>query len=67
MRGQRVDIVTAFGRAGATTVATDVNPLAPTLYHADRHAFVPRVDDPGYIPRSARQSSTYTTYVSSCL
>ena len=45
--GRRVDIVTAFGRAGATTVAADVNPLAPTLYHADHHAFVPRVNDPG--------------------
>ena len=49
--GRRVDIVTAFGRAGATTVAADVNPLAPTLYHADHHAFVPRVDDPGYVPK----------------
>jgi carbamoyl-phosphate synthase large subunit len=47
--GQRVDIVAAFGRAGATTVATDIDPLAPALYHADRHAFAPRVDDPGYI------------------
>ena len=47
--GQRVDIVTAFTRAGATTIATDVNPLAPALYHADRHALVPRVDDPGYV------------------
>ncbi len=46
--GQRVDIVSAFSRAGATTIATDVNPLAPALYHADRHAIVPRVDDPGY-------------------
>ena len=51
--GQRVDIVEAFGRAGATTVATDLDPLAPALYHADRHAFVPRVDDPGYVPRLA--------------
>ncbi|MDX6399161.1 MAG: carbamoyl-phosphate synthase large subunit, partial [Gaiellaceae bacterium] len=47
--GQRVDIVSAFGKAGATTVATDLDPLAPALYHADRHALVPRVDDPGYI------------------
>jgi len=47
--GQRVDIVTAFGRAGATTIATDVDQLAPALYHADRRALVPRVDDPGYI------------------
>jgi carbamoyl-phosphate synthase large subunit len=51
--GQRVDIVTAFGRAGATTVATDLDPLAPALYHADSHALVPRVDDPGYIPALA--------------
>ena len=36
--GQRVDIVTAFKRAGARTVAADVNRLAPALYHADAHA-----------------------------
>jgi carbamoyl-phosphate synthase large subunit len=48
--GQRVDIVSAFGRAGATTVATDINPLAPALYHADHYALVPRIDDAGYLP-----------------
>jgi carbamoyl-phosphate synthase large subunit len=48
--GQRVDIVTAFARAGATTIATDVDQLAPALYHADRRALVPRVDEPGYVP-----------------
>jgi carbamoyl-phosphate synthase large subunit len=47
--GQRVDIVSAFGRAGATTVAADLDPLAPALYHADEKALVPRVDDPGYV------------------
>jgi carbamoyl-phosphate synthase large subunit len=47
--GQRVDIVTAFRDAGATTVAADVDQLAPALYHADRFALVPRVDDPFYI------------------
>ena len=47
--GQRVDIVTAFRRAGATTIASDVDRLAPALYHADRMALVPRVDDPGYV------------------
>jgi carbamoyl-phosphate synthase large subunit len=47
--GQRVDIVSAFGRAGAFTVAADANPLAPALYHADRHALVPRIDDPAYV------------------
>jgi carbamoyl-phosphate synthase large subunit len=47
--GQRVDIVTAFGRAGATTLAVDANELAPALYAADRRALVPRVDDPGYL------------------
>ncbi|MBD0328665.1 MAG: ATP-grasp domain-containing protein [Thermoleophilia bacterium] len=49
--GQRVDIVSAFGRAGAVTVAVDVDPLAPALYHAHRHTLVPRVNDPGYLPR----------------
>jgi carbamoyl-phosphate synthase large subunit len=48
--GQRVDIVTAFSRAGAFTVAADANRLAPALYHADRHAIVPLIDSPGYLP-----------------
>jgi carbamoyl-phosphate synthase large subunit len=48
--GQRVDIIGAFRRAGARTVATDVNPLAPALYHADEHVLVPRIDDPEYVP-----------------
>jgi len=47
--GQRVDIVTAFRRAGATTIAADVDRLAPALYHADVRALVPRVDDFGYV------------------
>jgi carbamoyl-phosphate synthase large subunit len=47
--GQRVDIVTAFARAGATTLAVDANELAPALYAADRRALVPRIDDPGYV------------------
>jgi carbamoyl-phosphate synthase large subunit len=51
--GQRVDIVSAFGRAGATTIAADVNPLAPALYHADRYELVRRVDDPGYVAELA--------------
>ena len=48
--GQRVDIVDAFRRAGATTVAADVNELAPALYWADHHALVPPIDDDRYIP-----------------
>jgi carbamoyl-phosphate synthase large subunit len=48
--GQRVDIVTAFRQAGATAIATDVDRLAPALYHADTRALVPRVDDFGYVP-----------------
>ena len=48
--GQRVDVVTAFARAGGRTVAADANPLAPAIYHADVHAIVPRIDDPGYLP-----------------
>jgi carbamoyl-phosphate synthase large subunit len=47
--GQRVDILRAFRAAGATTVAADVDPLAPALYHADHRALVPRVDDPTYV------------------
>jgi carbamoyl-phosphate synthase large subunit len=52
--GQRVDIVGAFGRAGATTIAADVNPLAPALYHADRYELVPRIDDEDYVPALRR-------------
>ena len=48
--GQRVDVVTAFARAGARTIAVDANPLAPAVYHADAHVIVPRIDDPGYVP-----------------
>ena len=51
--GQRVDIVTAFARAGATTIASDLDRLAPALYHADHMALVPRVDDPAYMPALA--------------
>jgi carbamoyl-phosphate synthase large subunit len=47
--GQRVDIVGAFKRAGATAIAADANPLAPALYEADAHALVPRIDDPDYL------------------
>jgi carbamoyl-phosphate synthase large subunit len=52
--GQRVDIVGAFARAGATTIAADANPLAPALYHADRYELVPRIDDPDYVPALRR-------------
>jgi carbamoyl-phosphate synthase large subunit len=51
--GMRVDVVTAFQEAGATTVAADADPLAPTLHHADERTLVPRVDDPAYIPALA--------------
>ena len=52
--GPRVDIVGAFRRAGATTVAADVNPLAPALYHADHYTLVPRVGDREYVPALRR-------------
>jgi carbamoyl-phosphate synthase large subunit len=48
--GQRVDIVDAFNRAGADTVAADVNALAPALYRARHRALVPEVRDKGYVP-----------------
>src|SRR5262249_945524 len=48
--GQRVDIVSAFRRAGATTIAADANPLAPALYHAHERAIVPRIDAPESLP-----------------
>src|SRR5437764_1222122 len=51
--GRRVDIVSAFSRAGASTIVADASPLAPTLYHADHYRLVPRLDEPGYIPALA--------------
>ena len=48
--GQRVDVVTAFARAGARTIAADASPLAPAIYHADVHAIVPRIEDAAYLP-----------------
>jgi len=48
--GMRVDIVTAFREAGATTIAVDLDPLAPALYKADRYALVGRIDEDGYVP-----------------
>jgi carbamoyl-phosphate synthase large subunit len=57
--GRRVDIVSAFARAGATTVATDLSPLAPALYHADHHAFLPRIADPGYLPALTEVIATH--------
>jgi carbamoyl-phosphate synthase large subunit len=47
--GQRVDIVSAFNRAGAHTFATDINPLAPALHHADQYELVSRIEDPRYV------------------
>jgi carbamoyl-phosphate synthase large subunit len=52
--GQRVDIVDAFNRAGATTVATDVNALAPALYAAHHRALVPAIEDEDYVPALRR-------------
>jgi carbamoyl-phosphate synthase large subunit len=57
--GQRADIVSAFGRAGARTIAADANPLAPALYHADEHELVPRIEGPGYVDALARLVHAY--------
>jgi carbamoyl-phosphate synthase large subunit len=57
--GQRVDIVAAFGRAGAITIASDLDRLAPALYHADHMALVPRVDAPGYMGALAELVERY--------
>jgi carbamoyl-phosphate synthase large subunit len=49
--GMRVDIVTAFRDAGATTIAADLDRYAPSLYAADRYALVPPIEDDGYVPK----------------
>jgi carbamoyl-phosphate synthase large subunit len=54
--GQRVDMIRAFRAAlqdegrGGVVVASDLNALAPALYHADVRVLAPRVDDPAYVP-----------------
>jgi carbamoyl-phosphate synthase large subunit len=57
--GQRVDMISAFSRAGATTIAADNNELAPTLYHADHMALVPRVNDASYVSTLAELIRQY--------
>jgi carbamoyl-phosphate synthase large subunit len=51
--GMRVDIVAAFRRAGATTIAVDADALAPALYEADRFALVARIEEDEYVPQLA--------------
>ncbi len=51
---RRVPLVEAFRRAiantgGGTVVVTDVNPLSPAVYTADRAFRVPLATDPGYV------------------
>jgi carbamoyl-phosphate synthase large subunit len=50
---RRVPLVRAFKRAlgqlgGGTVIVTDVNPLSPAVYAADRAYRVPLATDPGY-------------------
>jgi carbamoyl-phosphate synthase large subunit len=52
---RRVPLVETFQRAvrstgGGRVVVTDVNPLSPTVYVADRSYEVPLSTDPGYLP-----------------
>ena len=52
--GQRVDIVLAFRAALAAgphtgrVLVSDLDPLSPSLFHADGVVALPAVDDPGY-------------------
>jgi carbamoyl-phosphate synthase large subunit len=48
--GRRVELLDLLRRAaGGRIVAVDIDPVAPTLYHADAAARVPRVDDPSFV------------------
>ena len=56
---RRVPLVRAFQRAltatgGGDVVVTDVNPLSPAVYVADRAYHVPLADDPAYIDALVR-------------
>ena len=52
--GQRVDIVRAFrailsaGSHSGRVLVSDLDPLSPSLFHADGVVALPPVDDPGY-------------------
>ena len=52
--GQRVDIVRAFrtvlsvGSHSGRVLVSDLDPLSPSLFHADGVVALPAVDDPGY-------------------
>lgn len=50
--GTRNKIVQYFKRAlkgRGRVIATDMSPLAPAIYEADKHYIVPRMTDPGYL------------------
>jgi carbamoyl-phosphate synthase large subunit len=51
--GRRYDIVSAFAEQ-TTTIACDLNPLAPAQYAAQARAALPRNDDPGFVPAVER-------------
>lgn len=50
--GTRNKIVQYFKRAlqgQGNVIAADMSPMAPAVYEADRHYFLPRITDPGYV------------------
>jgi carbamoyl-phosphate synthase large subunit len=51
--GRRYDIVSAFAEQ-TTTIACDLNPLAPAQYAAQVRAALPPNDDPGFVPALER-------------
>lgn len=54
--GRRVELLRLFRRAAqdlgleVRLIATDIDPLAPSLQEADVRQIVPRLDDPGFLP-----------------
>jgi carbamoyl-phosphate synthase large subunit len=58
--GRRVELLRWFDRArldegiAGTSIAADIDPLAPALQVADRTYIVPRLSDPGYVDALAR-------------
>lgn len=55
--GTRNLVVRAFRqslRDAGLVIATDMSPLAPALYEADRHYIVPRMSAPGYLDEILR-------------
>jgi carbamoyl-phosphate synthase large subunit len=58
--GRRVELLSMLRHAsGGRVIAVDIDPLAPTLYHADAAERVPAVGDPAFVERLLELCQTH--------